>query len=127
MTVRPSQKKAQKLQQRCSALLSKTQASIQEVSEVIGLMVSVFPGLDYAQLYYRSVEIYKIKALEERKGYFNPLMVLSDTSIADIRCWVHNIKGSFKPVSHGDPTLSIYSDFSKEGWGVVYNVDKAGG
>ena len=44
MTVRPTPEKAEKLQQRCSTLLSKTHVSIQEVSEVTGSMVSMFPG-----------------------------------------------------------------------------------
>ena len=110
-----------------TALLSNTHASIQEVLEVIGLMVSVFPGVYNAKLYYRSLKIDKIKAVKESKGNFNSLLVLSDTLITDLRWWVNNIKGSFKPVSHGDPTLSIYSDTSKEGWVAVCNVDKTGG
>ena len=57
---------------------------------------------------YRSLEIDKINALKESKGNFNSLMVFSDKSAADLRWWVNNIKGSFKPVSHEDPTLSIY-------------------
>ena len=104
MSVRPTPEKA------------KTQTSIQAVSEVI------FPRVDYARLYYISLEIDKIKALKESKGNFNSLMVLSTTSLADLRQWVNNIKSSFKPVSHGDTTLSLYLGASKEGWGVVCNV-----
>ena len=80
MTVRPTLEKADKLKTRCSALLTKTHASIQEVSEVIGLMVSMFPGVEYAQLFYRSIEIDKIRALKENKGNFNSMMALSVTS-----------------------------------------------
>lgn len=44
MTVRPTPEKAEKLRERCSTLLSKTHFSIQEVLEVTGSMVSMFPG-----------------------------------------------------------------------------------
>lgn len=51
-----------------------------DVSEVIGLMVSMFPGVEYAQLFYRSLEIHKIKALKESRGnYNNSVMILSGT------------------------------------------------
>lgn len=49
MTVRPTTEKAEKLKQKCVAVLAKTHVSI-NVLEVIGLMVSVFPGVEYAQL-----------------------------------------------------------------------------
>ena len=107
MSVRPTPEKA------------KTQTSLQAVSEVI------FPRVDYARLYYISLKIDKIKALKESKGdiqhYIN-YITISTTSLADLRQWVNNIKRSFKPVSHGDTTLSLYSGASKEGWGVVCNV-----
>jgi len=50
MTVRPTTGKAEKLKQKCVAVLAKTHVSINDVLEVIGLMVSVFPGVEYAQL-----------------------------------------------------------------------------
>ena len=68
MTVRPTPEKAEKLKQKCSAVLTKIRVSIHDVSEVIDLMVSMFPGVEYAQFFYRSLEIDKIKALKESMG-----------------------------------------------------------
>ena len=68
MTVTPTPEEAGKLKQTCSALLTKSHVSVHNVSEVIGLMVSMFPEVEYAQLFYRSLEIDKIKALKESKG-----------------------------------------------------------
>ena len=113
MTVRPTPEKAEKLKQKCSAVLTKTHLSIHDVSEVICLMVSMFPGVEYAQLFYRSLEIDKIKALKESRGNYNSVMILSDTSVIDLKWWIKNVESS----SHGDPLLSLYSDASKEGWG----------
>ena len=54
-------------------------------------------------------------------------MILSDTSVIDLKWWIKNIESSFKWLSHGDPSLSLYSDASKEGWGAVCKGDKSGG
>ena len=117
MTVRPTPEKAGKLKQECSALLTKTHVSVHNASEVIGLMVSMFPGVEYAQLFYRRLEIDKIKALKESRGNYNSVMILSDTSVIDLKWWIKNVVSSFKWISHGDPLLSLYSDASKGGWG----------
>ena len=126
MTVRPTLEKADKRKTRFSALLTKTHASIQEVSEVIVLMVSMFPGVKYAQFCYRSIEIDKIRALKE-KGNFNSMIALSVTSRADLKWWINNIDSSSKPVSHGDPSLSLYLDASKRGWGAACKEARTGG
>ena len=73
MTVRPTPEKAAKLKQKRLAVLTKTHVSVYDVSEVIGLMVSMFPGVEYAQLFYRSLEIDKIKALKEGTGNYHLL------------------------------------------------------
>ena len=119
MTVEPTPEKAAKLKQKCVAVLTNTHVSIHVVSEVIGLMVSMFPGVEYEQLFYRSLEIDKIKALKASRGDYNSIMILSDTSVIDLKCWII--------WANGDPLLSLYSDASKEGWGAVCKGDKAGG
>jgi len=45
MTVRPTPEKAEKLKQKCLAVLTKPHVSIHDVSEVIGLIVSMFLGV----------------------------------------------------------------------------------
>ena len=98
--------------------MTRTRVSVHDVSEVIGLMVSLFPDVEYAQLFYRSLEIDKIKALKEGiEGNYNSVMILSDASIIDLKWWIKTVESSFKWISHGDPLLSLYSNASKEGWG----------
>jgi len=65
--------------------LKKTHVSVHDVSEVIGLMVSMFPDVEYAQLFYHSLEKDKIKALKESRGNYNSVIILSDTSIIDLK------------------------------------------
>ena len=85
MTVRPTPEKAAKPKQKCVAVLTNTHVSIHVVSDVRGLMVSVFPGVEYAQLFYRSLEIDKIKALKASRGDYNSILILSDTTVTDIK------------------------------------------
>jgi len=79
---------------------------------MIGLMVSMFPGVKYAPLFYRSLEIDKIKALNESRENYNSVMILSVTSVIDLKWWIKNVESSFKWISHGEPLLSLYSDAS---------------
>ena len=37
--------------------------------------------------------------------------------ICDLFWWINNIHTTFKPISHGNPELIIYSDASLKGWG----------
>lgn len=47
-----------------------------------------------------------MKALKESKGNLNgSMMVFSNTAVADLRWLVDDITS--KPISHGDPTLSM--------------------
>ena len=106
MTIRPTPEKAEKLKQKCLAVLTKTHVSIHDVSEVIGLMVSMFPGVEFTKLFYRRLEMDKIKALKERRGNYNSVMILSGTSVIDLKWWIKSVESSFKWISHGDPLLS---------------------
>jgi len=72
MTVRPTPDKAAKLKQKCH-LYCLAVLTVHDVSEVKGLMVSMFPGIEYAQRFYRSLEIDKIKALKEGTGNYHLL------------------------------------------------------
>ena len=58
MTVRPTPEKAAKLKQKCVGVLTNTHVSIHVVPDVRALMVSMFPGVEYAQLFYR-IEVWK--------------------------------------------------------------------
>ena len=70
MTVKLTDSRITKLKLACKKLLEKGQSSIQNLAEVIGLIVSSFPGVEYGPLYYRSLEQDKTQALRENKGNF---------------------------------------------------------
>ena len=47
MLVRPTPDKAQKLKSACKKLLTKPEVTIQELADVIGLIVSIFPEWNF--------------------------------------------------------------------------------
>ena len=66
-------------------------------------------------------------ALRASKGYFNVLMTLSETSKSDLQWWITHTHTTFNLVSHGSPSVTIYSEASLSGWGGVLNDVSTGG
>jgi hypothetical protein len=91
MTVKHTNARVVKVVQACQRPLSKPHCIILNLAEVIGLMVSSFPGVEHGPLYYRSLESDKTEALRSNKGNFSALMSLSQTSIAELQWWVSNL------------------------------------
>ena len=56
MTVSPTPQKVEKTISVCSCLLDNTNPTITQVAEVIGVIVSNFPGTKYGPLHYRALE-----------------------------------------------------------------------
>ena len=75
-------------------LLSRSYVSIREVAQVIGLLVSSLPAVQYGPLFYRNLEIDKNDALRKNKGNFEALMQISPESREDLSWWVRGLGGS---------------------------------
>ena len=107
----------------------KEQASplISDVSEVIGLLVSNFPGVDYGPLYYRALDRDKITALKAHRGNYSSPMQLSSHSLEELDWWIHNVSQSKRDIVHPNPSILLQSDASKLGWGAVCMDESIGG
>ena len=84
MSVSPTPEKNSKTIDSCNRLLQTCEPSIKFVSEVIGILVSNLPGVEYGQLHYRSLEIDKIQALKSKQGNYNANMTLSSQATQDL-------------------------------------------
>ena len=127
MTVQLTQSRKEKLKNAYKKLADKEQCTIQNLAEVIGLLVSSFPGVEHGPLHYRSLERDKSHALRENKGNFGASMTLSQSSRAELTWWIFNVDMSYKLFSHGEPELLIQTDASSHGWGGVRGEQKTGG
>lgn len=72
--------------------------SIQELAEVIGPLVSSFPGVLYGPLFYRQSEHDKTMALRQNKGNYQACIKLSQESVAELQWWCNNIETAEYPI-----------------------------
>ena len=75
--------KALKLKQAANALFNCQNPTIREVAEVLGLIVSSFPGVAYGPLHYRYLERDKTTALKTNKWNFDAKMSISNQGRED--------------------------------------------
>ena len=71
-------------------LFSVKNPSIRFLANVIGTIVSVFPAVRFAPLYYPVLENDKIRALEICKGDFDSHNPMSDNAKDDLKWWRDN-------------------------------------
>ncbi|XP_074624357.1 uncharacterized protein LOC141882292 [Acropora palmata] len=127
MTVTLTAAKAMKVRSACQNLLFQKTTTIRSVAQVIGFLVCSFPAVEYAEMHYRHLELDKISALRANKGNFDSIMSLSGQSKAELTWWVNNILTASKPISHGNPDLTLTTDASNVGWGAVCGDTSKGG
>ena len=127
MTVTPSEGKIQKLVTACRSSLNNSNPTIQEVCQVIGLIVSNFPGAEYGPLHHRSLESDKTQALELNKGDYKSHMQLTNASIAELEWWIENMPTVRRNTVRPNPSIVVQTDAPTKGWGAALGNDETGG
>ena len=117
MTVRLTARKSKEIVELCQSLLCRDIVTIREFSQLIGKLVAAEPGVMYAPIYYKTLEIQKDEALKYSKGDFDVYMALSNQSKQCLQWWVKNVESSFKPISVPKPDRKIESDSSGFAYG----------
>ena len=119
--------KVTKVIEMCSKLLKNTSPTIREVSQVLGYIISTFPGVMLGPLYFRHLEGVKSQALKVNKGNFDSLMTLNDEAREELTWWVNSAPDSYNVVSHGLPAIVLTTDASSTGWGCTLGETRTGG
>lgn len=127
MLVHLTDKKAQTIKNMCLSLNQNNSCSLQHLAEIIGKIVSTFPGVEYGQMHYRGLDILKTKGLRWNAGKFAAQVNLNKAARRDLRWWIGNVMGSCKQISHGNPSVVMMTDASKKGWGAAMNGTSTGG
>lgn len=117
MTVRLTPHKADAIVTLCLRLLRRKEITIREFAQLIGKLVASEPGVMYAPLYYKVLEIEKDEKLKAAKGNFDSRMTLSEKSQQCLHWWVENVRTAFKPISLPNVDRIIESDSSSFGYG----------
>ena len=127
MTVSITNKKLVKLQALAASVINHDLPTIREVACLIGFMVSCTPGVEFAELFCKQLEIEKSEALKNAKGNFEAVMKLSNIALEDVRWWLNRAILSKRHINHGPIDLELATDASKEGWGASLGESVTGG
>ena len=92
---------------------------IRDVASVVGLMVSAFEGVQYAPLFYRSLENDKTYALKSNGWDLEGKMTLSPLATQDLSWWITNVDQLLKAIMPKPADLTLMTDSSLKGWGGV--------
>jgi len=127
MTVNLTSDKREKIVNLCGALLHNSRVSIRFLAQVIGVLVSSLPAVQFGELFYRYLEADKIAALKKAAGNFDAIMCISPNAKAELQWWIKNASTTFRPIHIPPHTCFITTDASKFGWGAVFNGRSTGG
>ena len=119
MTIRLIHEKAKEIKELCCKYVTNREITIREFAQIVGKLVAAEPGVEYAPIYIKSLEIEKDRKLKESNGNFESNMVISNESVKTLSWWIENVESSFKPLVRKDPELVLKTDSSKTGWGGV--------
>jgi len=119
--------KKENIRNECRKLINKEVASIRHVAKVIGLIVSTFSAVEFGKLFYRDLEQEKTIALRKNFGKFDADMRITPKMKAELDWWYCNVASQVRHISKGDPTVTIQTDSSTYGWGMVHEGRQIGG
>ena len=127
MTIKLTKEKATTLRDDCLTLSCTKYPTIRKVAQVIGKIISSFPGVKHGPLHFRFLERDKSSFLKSHKGNFDAHMSLSKEAHDELQWWSDNVTTSFNVIRHDNPSHTLTTDASRTGWGAVYNNDSTGG
>ena len=115
MTVPMKSDKAEKVKTAICQLLKKERPLVREVASVVGVMISCFPGVKYAPLYYRSLENDKTDVLKQNGWNHDAHMHIYEQAKRDLTWWLNHVYNNPCPVMPPEPKLTLKCDSSLEG------------
>lgn len=127
MTVKLTQSKCHAYLDMCKDMLRKDRVSIREIAQLIGKLVSTFPGVQYGPLHYRILDAHKIQALKDNANEYDKKMNLTCDMKDEIQWWVENLATSMNHIGRGTPHIEVQTDATLTAWGAVCGQSRTGG
>lgn len=116
MSVSLTQDRADSIWEKCQEVLNLHKIAIRQFAQLIGKLVSSEPGVRYAPLFYKCLEIEKDKHLKANAGDFEAKIVISDKNKETIAWWIDNVERFPRSINISKPLLVIKTDSSMTGW-----------
>ncbi|XP_062609256.1 uncharacterized protein LOC134271003 [Saccostrea cucullata] len=120
MTVRPEKaqsirpEKAQSIKEFCDMVLNQNEVTIKQVAQLVGMFVASEPGVEYARLYYKTLEIEKDLALKLNRGNFEAHMTISHQNSHIRLCMDNSVAVSY--VNKQGGKISTLNELARELW-----------
>jgi hypothetical protein len=124
MTVSLTPEKKQDIKTICELFIKRRECDVREFAKIIGKLVASEPGVQFASLYIKNLEIMKDDLLKQNHGNFDAKMTITMKMKNTLNWWVNNIQDSYKPVRQADPSVTLQTDSSGLGWGCVMLTTK---
>lgn len=107
-------------------LLNQTSCTIRQFAQLIGLLISACPAIEYGWLYTKNLERCKYLNLAKNDNY-EDLMNIPGYVKKDLLWWVNAIEYSIHRILEDRFVTEIFSDASTTGWGAVCQEETASG
>ena len=126
MTITLTEERKQSIYTLCQNILSYYQATIRELAQAIGVIVSSFRAVPYDQMYSRKLEKCKVQSLATSGGNFDRKAYISEEAANELKWWIRKIFDAFASIKIPPFDLAIFSDAILEGWGGTDQVTEIG-
>ena len=102
--------------------------SVREIARFVGKTTATMRAIPLAPLHYRALQMQMNSVLplkysqEEIINKYNTRLLLNPASREDLEWWLtHTIVQIGAPVCPSDPSITVHTDASNQGWGAVLN------
>lgn len=99
---------------------------IRKFAQLVGLLVSACPAIEYGWLYTKELERCKYLNLKGHDDY-DKEMIIPNFLHSDLNWWLKAISSSVNRIKDDIYAMEIYSDASTTGWGAACNGQTASG
>ncbi|KAJ8032511.1 Amine sulfotransferase [Holothuria leucospilota] len=117
MIIRPKPERVSKSLDEIRKFKSKQRKTLRELAHIIGLLVSLFPGVQYGPLHYRNMEMLKVKLLKHHRGDYDAEIYVSENDLEELVWWQENLTTASHRFLEDDPDIILETDASQQGWG----------
>jgi hypothetical protein len=104
-------------------LRSKRSTTVREAARLIGLIVSATTASKYGKAHYRTLENAKLQALQSNGFNFSGNFVWPEECLPDLQWWLTEARNCSTSFVTPQPTTTVITDASLEGWGATWAGD----
>jgi ribonuclease HI len=122
----PSEKR-QRIKSELENFITLHRCKIRMFAQLVGLLVSACPAIEYGWLYTKEMERCKYLNLKANHDNYDAFMNIPVSLLPDARWWLKTIDGVTHRIRDDTYCREVFSDASTTGWGAACNAETASG